>query len=193
MTNQNKKESTSLYLLALVPHQDLREKVYYLKKEMSERYDSSHALKIPAHITLQMPFRRPESEEDFLEKRVRLFAGKIDSFDVHLNGFDAFPPRVIYIDVANPAPIADLHAALQKVLIEDLNFTDKQLMNRFHPHMTIATRDLSKKMFHKAWPELKERDFQASFTADRLHLLKHNGKHWELYREFAFEGGKTEK
>jgi 2'-5' RNA ligase len=52
--------------------------------------------------------------------------------------------------------------------------------------MTIATRDLSKKMFHEAWPEFQDRDFHSGFIADRLHLLKHNGKNWELYREFLF-------
>lgn len=186
MASQNKKEPTSLYLLALVPHRELREKVYHLKKEMSERYNSSHALKIPAHITLQMPFRRPESDEDILEKQARFFAVKAESFDVHLSGFDAFPPRVIYIDVANPAPVTALHGNLQKVLSDELNFTENELMNRFHPHMTIATRDLSKKMFHKAWPEFKGREFEATFHADRLHLLKHNGKHWELFKEFLF-------
>jgi len=74
------------------------------------------------------------------------------------------------------------------VLEHRLGFSRKEMMEEIHPHMTIATRDLSKKMFHKAWPEFKDREFKASFTADSLHLLKHSGKQWEFFREFSFEG-----
>lgn len=178
--------SKELYLIALVPHEDLRKEVRKLKLEMKERFNASHALKAPAHITLQMPFRRDEAFEKMLISELEYFASGQHAFNITLNGFDAFPPRVIFIKIENHRPAEDLHSELQNILKESLGFTEKVLMSRFHPHLTIATRDLSKKMFHKAWPEFKEREFKASFTADRLHLLKHNGKHWELFREFSF-------
>src|SRR6056297_1318607 len=175
-----------LYLIALVPHEELREQVKELKLEMKERYHASHALKAPAHITLQMPFRRDESEENRLVSGLEDFAASRTSFDVVLNGFDAFPPRVLFIKIDNHEPIEHLHSDFQTFLKDELSFSDKEIMDRFHPHLTIATRDLSKKMFHKAWPEFKKRKFRATFTADRLHLLKHNGKNWDLYQEFGF-------
>jgi len=178
--------SKKLYLIALVPHEELRADVRKLKQEIKDRFDASHALKAPAHITLQMPFRRDEEFEETLTVELEQFAARQETFEVKINGFDAFPPRVLFLKIENHQPIAVLHADLQPVLKENLGFSDKEIMDRFHPHMTIATRDLSKKMFHKAWPEFKERTFRASFTADSLHLLKHNGKHWNLYREFEF-------
>lgn len=179
--------SKELYLIALLPHEELREEVRELKLEMKERFNASHALKAPAHITLQMPFRRDETFEETLISALESFASGQHVFNITLNGFDAFPPRVIFLKIENHQPIADLHSAFQEMLKASLGFSEKELMSRFHPHLTIATRDLSKKMFHKAWPEFKEREFEASFTADRLHLLKHNGKHWELFREFSCE------
>lgn len=178
--------STELYLIALVPHEDLRYEVRKLKLEMKERFNASHALKSPAHITLQMPFRRDEDFEETLINELEHFTSAQHAFDITLNGFDAFPPRVLFLKIENHQPIADLHSNLQGMLKETLGFSEKELMNRFHPHLTTATRDLSKRMFHKAWPEFKLRNFEASFTADRLHLLKHNGKHWEQFREFGF-------
>lgn len=174
------------YFIALVPHAELREKIKELKLEMKERFYASHALKAPAHITLQMPFRRPEEEEETIIAGLTRFSSTRHPFDVHLNGFDAFPPRVIFVKVINHKPVVELHEAFQAFLRNELKFSDKEIMDRFHPHMTIATRDLSKKMFHKAWPEFKDRAFEDSFLAESLHLLKHNGKHWELYREFGF-------
>jgi 2'-5' RNA ligase len=178
--------SKKLYLIALVPHAELREKIKQLKLEMKERFNASHALKAPAHITLQMPFRRPEDEEEAIIAGLTRFCSTRHPFDVHLDGFDAFPPRVLFVKVKNHKPVLDIHAAFHAFLRSELTFSDKEIMDRFHPHMTIATRDLSKKMFHKAWPEFQDRVFEALFTADSLHLLKHNGKHWEMYREFGF-------
>lgn len=181
--------ASNLYLIALVPHEELSERVRNLKLEMKERFNASHALKAPAHITLQMPFRRDEDDEEpQLIRELTSFAGGQNSFEVTLDGFDAFPPRVLFLKVENHEPLANLHSRLQRHLKTELNFPDKELMDRFHPHMTIATRDLSKKMFHKAWPEFKEREFRALFTAHAIGLLKHNGKHWDLYRTFSFDG-----
>ena len=178
--------SKELYLIALVPHEKLRSSIRDLKLEMKGRFDASHALIAPAHITLQMPFRRDEAFEKTLFNELEHFASGQQIFDITLNGFDAFPPRVIFIKIENHQPIIELHSTFQEMLKTSLGFTDKELMSRFHPHLTIATRDLSKKKFQKACPEFKERDFMASFSADGLYLLKHNGKHWELYREFEF-------
>jgi 2'-5' RNA ligase len=178
--------SNELYLIALVPHEELRDDVKSLKLEMENRFNASHALKAPAHITLQMPFRRDEAFEVTLTDGLKNFAAGQKPFDAALDGFDAFPPRVLFLNIENHKPIADLHAKLQDLLKGSLGLSEKEMMTRFHPHMTIATRDLSKKMFHEAWPEFQDRDFHSGFIADRLHLLKHNGKNWELYREFLF-------
>ncbi|WP_340106807.1 2'-5' RNA ligase family protein [Rhodohalobacter sp. 8-1] len=180
--------SKELYLIALIPHEELRNDVRKLKLEMKERFNASHALKSPAHITLQMPFRRDEANEDALAAALETFAKKHQAFDIRISGFDAFPPRVLFLSIEDHKPVANLHADLQILLKDTLNFPEKELMSRFHPHITIATRDLSKKMFHKAWPEFKEREFEGAFTANSLHLLKHNGKNWDMYREFGFGG-----
>jgi len=177
----------NLYLIALVPGEELREQVRKLKLEMSDRFGASHALKAPAHITLQMPFRRDEEHEPFIVDKLREFSLNRPPFTVSVNGFDAFPPRVIFLKLTEHEPIKKLHAELINFLKNQLKFTEKELNEQFHPHMTIATRDLSKKMFHKAWPEYQDRKFESIFLADRLHLLRHNGKQWELFEEFPFE------
>ncbi len=177
---------TNLYLIALIPPKELREHVQELKLVMSESFNASHALKAPAHITLQMPFRREPEFESRLTDELREFSKTRNPFTIHIDGFDAFPPRVIFLKITDHSPVAELHASLKSILKKQLLYSEKEIMKEIHPHMTIATRDLTKKMFHKAWPEFRERVFESSFRADRIHLLKHNGMHWEFFKEFPF-------
>ena len=72
------------------------------------------------------------------------------------------------------------------VLEARLEFNSKVLTHQLHPHMTIATRDLSEEAFEQAWPQYESKEFNASFEAKSLFLLKHNGQHWNIYKEFCF-------
>lgn len=184
------RQQRALYLIALVPGEELRETVRQLKLEMQKKYCAGHALKSPAHITLQMPFRRRETDEAEMKTILTDFSLAQRPFDVHLDGFDCFRPRVIFINVKDAEPIVHLHQALNKILVEELNLLPGDINRDIHPHMTIATRDLSKEAFFTAWPDYKKRNFEATFPGDRLTLLKHNGRHWEIDEHFPFAGRK---
>ena len=180
-----------LYFIAIIPGDEIREQVKLLKEEMRDRFGAKHALKSPAHITLQMPFRKEENEEDDIIRALELATEAISPFGVELNGFDCFSPRVLFVRVMNHEPVIRLHEHLKPCLKDKIGLEEKQIMNRIHPHMTIATRDLTEAAFYSAWPEFSSREFDASFTAKSIFLLKHNGKFWDIYREFPF-GGRTD-
>ncbi|MGB5652238.1 MAG: 2'-5' RNA ligase family protein [Robiginitalea sp.] len=175
------------YFIALVPESPLRDTVDGFKREIKRRYGAAHALKSPAHITLQMPFHWLESKEPLLEKCLREFAAHQTRVMVNLNGFDCFAPRVLFVKVEDHLPLQQLQHGLKKALISQLSFLEPQRDSKFHPHMTIATRDLSASDFKAAWEAFQSRKFQASFCADSLFLLKHNGKTWDLLMEFPFQ------
>lgn len=175
-----------LYLIALLPPPTIREQAEALKREMSDRFGAKHALKSPAHLTLFMPFRRKEEEEGKIIKCLIDIAKNHSPFKVELNGFDCFPPRVLYIKVVDHQPIIQLREAVIPPLIQKLNFNYREIGLRFHPHLTVATRDLTEEAFSLAWPEFKERIYTAGFEADRISLLKHNGKFWEIRAEAPF-------
>lgn len=56
-----------------------------------------------------------------------------------------------------------------------------------NPHITIATRYLTNELYHKIWQSFKNRKFIDYFLIDKIVLLKHNTKFWEIYKEFKFE------
>ena len=134
-----------------------------------------------------MPFRRHEGDEQLIIATLEEFSKLQSSFEIILDGFDCFPPRVILIKVSNHPTVIALHEKFNEVLKSDLNFNNRILTQKLHPHMTIATRDLSEDAFEKSWPEYESKEFKASFKVESLFLLKHNGKHWDIYCEFPFD------
>ncbi|MGB5435639.1 MAG: 2'-5' RNA ligase family protein [Maribacter sp.] len=187
MGNHVSDHHINLYFIALIPHLALREQVKALKKELKERFNASKALRSPAHITLQMPFKRSTQDEPYLIDTLQEFAMVQNKFLVRLAGFDCFSPKVIFVKVLDHKPIISVHTQLRQVLTDKMEFKENELTQNIHPHMTIATRDLSVEAFGKAWGEFEKREFEASFLAQSLFLLKHNGKFWEIYREFLFK------
>ena len=177
----------NLYLIALIPHLKLREQIRSLKEEMKDQFNAKHALKSPAHITLQMPYKRNVEGEHLLINTLQYFASKQHAFNINLDGFGCFAPRVIFVKVTNHKPIVTLHCQLQKVLMRNLKFKENEITQEIHPHITIATRDLTLNSFKKAWAEFENHKFTASFLAKNIFLLKHNGKYWDNYKEFLFQ------
>lgn len=176
-----------LYFIAVIPHDELRERIKKLKAEIKERFGAKHALKYPAHITLQMPFKANSKNEFFMIDVLKEFAAPQKPFDVQLSGFDCFKPRVIFIRISNPEPLRNLHQQLKPVLLNRLNITENEISKRFTPHLTLATRDLSEKVFYKAWYKMfREQKFEDRFAVNSIVLLKHNGKFWDIYREVMF-------
>ena len=60
---------------------------------------------------------------------------------------------------------------------------------RFHPHLTMAFRDLAPQMFSKAWDVYKDEPFESSFDVNKIWLLKHNGKSWDEHQSFDLAAG----
>ncbi len=175
-----KKDNVKLYFVALVPGEPVYSRVLDLKKEVCTRFASKAALRSPPHITLHMPFQWPQEKEARLASSLTTLAAEIAVFDVSLQGFGAFPPRVIYVQVEESEPLRALQQAVQKNARSRWHIYPKQDSRPFRPHMTIAFRDLKKPVFAAAWATFASRRFTGTFPANEICLLKHNGKSWDI-------------
>lgn len=174
-----------LCFIALVPPEALKEKVRSLKEEIHRKYGAKRALRLPAHITLQPPFKMESSRLPLLHNTIREFALARHAFPLKLEGFGAFPPRVIYIDVVDPGPLKSLQNELLKVLQKDL-LTREENLREFYPHITLATRDIPRNRFKAVWEDFRNREFDETFIAEGIYLFQHNGKTWDISTEFTF-------
>ncbi len=178
--------SVSKFFLAIVLPEPYQNQVMALKEYVREHFESKAALRSPAHITLHMPFEWKDSKEEILIKTLADFKFP-EEIRVELKDFNCFEPRVVYVDVVKNETLDRLQKELVQHVKQNLHlFNEAENMRGFHPHATIAFRDLSKPKFRQAWEHFKTQKYQGSFIAHDFQLLKHTPGKWEVYRTFEF-------
>ncbi|CCI38687.1 2'-5' RNA ligase family protein [Microcystis aeruginosa] len=176
----------SLFFIALLPPPEVQEIATKIKLEFAEIYNSRAALKSPPHVTLQPPFRWNLEQLPDLERCLEEFAGLHAPIPLILQNFAAFKPRVIYINVQKTPELLTLQKRLLQQLESSLNISDNASKSRaFSPHLTVGFRDLTKDNFWKAWSKYADQELFFEVIIDEITLLIHNGKHWEIYRQFS--------
>lgn len=182
------REKNKRYFIALIPPPPVYQELQALKEYFRDAYSSKAALRSPPHITLHMPFLWDEAKEHRLTSRLADFGRRQDPVKVCLDNFSCFAPRVIFVAVTESDALSrlqkELHSFCKRELdIFNANYRDKP----FHPHLTLAFRDLKKDRFVPAWKEFENREFKAEFMADKIALLKHNGKNWEVLSQVLLQ------
>src|SRR5687767_4452776 len=136
-----------LYFIAIVTPNEINQQVLEWKNYMLQRFNCKVALKSPAHITLIPPFQMSDSKQTALQELLLPFAARQQNFSIHLKNFAAFKPRVIYVGVQPNARLNELRDDLEAILLQDNRFPVKKEERLYHPHVTIANRDLTKDNF----------------------------------------------
>ncbi len=168
-----------MYYIAILAPEAINEQVLKWKHFMRDHFGCSVALKSPAHITLVSPFWMKTDQQLELEKSLTTFCQLQRNMLVEILNFDAFKPRVIFVDVVQSEELSSLASELQKHLSENPSFPLKQSTRPLHAHITIANRDLKKSDFADAWQHFSNKKYHASFQAKGITLLKHNGIQWD--------------
>ena len=173
------------YFVALVPPPPLLQEISRIKDSFAENYGAIHALKLPPHITLIPPFKIKTDDEYALITYLHKSVAKTEKFELLLDGYDAFAPRVIFINVLNPNPVKRIYDRLYET---PGNLLPPKPERPLHPHITIATRDLSVPMFKRSFSNFKEKEFVATFPVHSLFLFRHTSRNWEILAEIPFKG-----
>lgn len=173
-----------LFFVAVIPPAGICDIITAIKREIASVYGSQHVLRLVPHITLKAPF---SAEPGAAQEWFQMIPLLVDAFEQQLKNFRCFPNKrnpVIYIEpVMNPAL-----AALQQNILDSFSdyFPDMSVSNnekQFHPHVTIAYRDLPYDKFADAWAEYRGRKFEAQFTVDKIYLMQHDQRQWNIVSE----------
>lgn len=166
-----------LYFIAILPPAEIQEEITAFKNNIAESWGPRHALRSPPHITLQPPFAWPDQRLSELQACLRDFAAKQTRFYVQLKNFGAFPPGVVFVQPVLSKELAGIYTNLIQCLQTELGFTDTRNQRSFHPHMTIAHRDVDAAVFPDIWRQFKGMPYERVFRAELISLLKlHEGK-----------------
>lgn len=176
-----------MYFIALVAPEDINRQVVKWKNQMKEKYGCEAALRSPAHITLVPPFWMKSDLEIKLLNSLTEFSPTQSSFLIQLNGFSHFKPKVIFAEVVMNDQLMSLRNNLYQYLLNAGEYPLDDDNRPFHPHVTIATRDLHKKAFQEAWEYFKERKYSAEWLTKGISLLRHNKKNWDVVATSQFK------
>lgn len=173
------------YFLAIVIPEPLFEKIEAVKHSLFEEHGLKGALRSPAHITLHRPFEWQEEKENVLIEKLNSFEFT-NEINIKLNNFSFFEPRVIYVDVLPNLELNLLYDSLKKYAKKELRlFNEVSDLRGFHPHITVASRDLKKPMFYVLQQDFCDAKLTGAFVSNSFCLLKLDKK-WEVLKTFSF-------
>lgn len=185
ITNNNvipEQESLYDYLLVVNPGTHINNDVMALKRMVAQELGISNTQFSQANISLFRSVFPVRFEDDFVNLLDNI-AGKQSGFTLYTSRFDHFEQqqdkRTIFINVANPKPIVELH---KKILQEfDIKSTP------YKPHITIA-RGMNTREFDLVYDHFYNQVFVRSFQCKSFTLLRKQaaGGQYETVKEFFF-------
>ncbi len=174
------------YLLILNPHEDLRNKIIYIKSVFADKYKSVYAKFGQPHITL-INFVQFEMLEEKILNRLKIISMGYHPFKVELKDFGSFPSHTIFINVATQLQVKNLVKELKPA--QQLMTLNKDNKPHFidTPHLTIA-RKLVPWQHERAWQEYCSLQFTGRFIADSMLLIKRKvgEKKYQIVQRFEF-------
>jgi 2'-5' RNA ligase len=169
----------NMYYIAILAPEEINRDVLKWKNYFKDHFECTVALKSPAHITLIAPFWMKEDLEDDLVNSIRRFSITKSKFEITLRDFAAFKPKVIFVEVMKSEVLNDLYQSFANYIFSENKFPVKKDDRPFHPHVTLATRDLYKKAFQEAWEIFSKKKYVALWNVSGISLLRHNKKNWD--------------
>ena len=175
-----------LFFIAIVLPEEINRRVLEWKQYMLQQFGCKTALKSQAHITLIAPFEMQEQKEAAVRSALQNLSEQQKEFQVVLKDFSCFKPRVIFLNILRNDLLQGFKQSLEEYLLSLKTIPVKKETRPFHPHITIANRDLKKDDFRAAWNYFEQEAFYACFPAKGISLLKHNGKSWIIVFTSSF-------
>ncbi|OOG70784.1 hypothetical protein B0E43_19420 [Algoriphagus sp. A40] len=164
------------------------EKAEEIKIRIRDEFGIKYALKSPPHITLKMPFNFSEAKEG---KLIGLLGEQLKdqaSFSVKISGVGTFGNRVIFLRIEESAKLRQLQEKLKLFCKKELHLIDELSDRNFHPHLTVAFKDLKSSHFPEVLARVRQMAFEAEFSTADLVLLKRQEGKWIVHRKVTFGG-----
>jgi len=177
---------SGLYLLAIIPPHDLSREIHEIRLHCSEKFGVLKALKPPVHISIYRPFRLDEDFEINFIRMIQYALAEQESFVQDIKNYEAFDTHAIVLRALLNPGILKLYNIISAIMIEKGIDKHPSDIFPFRPHLTIAYRDIKPEVFPMIWEEYKDKKFTASFKADHLSLLKHDGNQWLVIKNYPF-------
>lgn len=158
-----------------------------LVREVGPKFGERYVFdsKLPAHITLKIPFETKNIErvETVLQESIR----NKKPVKIKITGFGNFRRFVAFLKFDFPKSALKVQKDLIKNLSKIKNIQIKEHDKKWHPHATISYGN-TEDSFNKIWgylQKLKTPFFETEF--DNITIMKKQGKYWKAHKMFKLK------
>src|SRR5690606_13141938 len=172
----------SLYFIAFEPPPEVSDEIRLIAKDFAVRFGAERAYNSFPHITLIPPFSFDEQNESELVGKFMKMILMVNPFWMRLTGYNCFnKPQnpVIYLEPESNKELQKIYSETNSAM-SAFNYA-----GHFHPHLTVAFRDLSPEAFLKAWEQYCSKKVDFNFPVEKISLYKHLHGKWHpiAYRD----------
>ena len=157
------------YQLAIIPNEDLRQRVQQVRNDFAEKYQLARAWKGAAHLML-VRFRQVEMLEDKLQHILKAIIMGIRPFRIGIDGYASSPSHSIHLNITTGTALMELVKQLKQAG-RIMRSSDGEPHWIQDPTITIADK-LLPWQYEQGWADYQQRSFSSGFMADELVLLK---------------------
>lgn len=174
------------YFLALIPPDAILEKVQEIKFQIRDEFGVKYALKSPPHITVKMPFNYNVAKEGRLIEKLNEYVKDRCPFVIQVSGVGNFGNRVVYLNILKSPELESFQEGIKQFCKRELHLVDELSDRNYHPHLTVAFKDIKPIHFSEVFLLVKKQSFETEFSALDLVLLKRIKGEWILFRKIRF-------
>lgn len=170
--------------IAILPPEEYSVFVRQQEVALAKKYNTVQGLLQPPHITIKWPFS-VEKLEPF-ERYCESLAKEMLPFEIGINGYGFFEPKVIFLKVSQNERLVGLHLKIISELKEryEIGPNAYEGKNQIF-HTTLAYEDISEENFYRAKRELEgSAQPKISFTFDSIGLFRFNGAEWTVHKRY---------
>lgn len=168
------------FIGVLLP-EDLEETLENCRNYMNRTYGCKSGHGTPVHITLIPPFclQKEFSTEDLKDGIEKSILNRQLGFTARIENFDSFGDRTIFANVIPDENWTKLRNETLKGILTACPGSTRKDKRPFHPHSTVANRDIPQGTIPDALKVLNELNLIKSFPVDNITIFERNGSRWE--------------
>ena len=181
MQNKNSPPPRQTHFIGVLLPDDLTCVVEECRRYMNRTYGCRSGHATPVHVTLVPPFALPReyTAADVVEALLRGVPQDF-GFIAHTENFDAFGDRTLFAAVVSSPGWNRLKNAAETTLRGAFPGCLRKDPRPFHPHITVANRDIPPGASTAALRVLNEKNLSADFSVDNVTVFVRKGGVWEI-------------
>lgn len=180
--------SKSLFLVALLPDRETQTLVRQIQQALADDFGVVAALRSPPHITLIPPFAATDRDIEILKDKLWKLFREQQPVSYSINGFGHFDDHVIYVQPIQNEQVSEIQQRIAQLFRTDLHWLKTKLDGPFHPHITLAYRDMKPELFPSIWATVAQQEFVSNEMVQSVFVLRHDGQRWRVFTEIPFSG-----